>query len=236
MKNLGGKYSALNLQMDKIIHNANSEISSLRTQMSSRWTLQQVLFRLLISLDLQIEKDSLRNKNEELSHAFREKTRKHLQTQEMFDKMKRRSMLGHVQNAASDAVEHSIQASVAENRYVDSVDQTQRPPPPPLFSGQQPSISQNQGSGNPPNLAPQNMGNWNGYDGQEPRQEPSQRMCLPQFSSHLTNIYKLITLFHPSQLIDNHLETTIHKPCHAAEITERIVLPVRPSFIQLDGH
>lgn len=133
-----------------------------------------MLFRLLISLGLQSERDSLRNKNEELSHAFREKSRKHLQTQEMFDKMKRRSMLGHVQNAASDAVEHSIQASVAANRYVDSVDQTQRPPPPPLFTSQPQSNLQTQGSGNPQNLAPQTMGTWNGYDRQEARPGTSQ--------------------------------------------------------------
>lgn len=143
----------------------------------------KVLSALLIFLDLQIEKDSLRNKNEELSQAFREKSRKHLQIQEMFDKMKRRSMLGHVQNAASDAVEHSIQASVAANRYVDSVDQTQRPPPPPLFTVQQ---QPNQGSGNPQNLAPQNKGTWNGYDSQEPRQGPSQGMY-----SHLVYLIRI---------------------------------------------
>ncbi|CAG8979840.1 hypothetical protein HYALB_00002612 [Hymenoscyphus albidus] len=158
LKNLGGKYAALNLQMDKIIHNANSEISNLRNLMSS----------------LQIEKESLRNKNDELSQAFREKCRKQLQTQETLDKIKRRSMLGHVQNAASDAVEHSFQASVAANRYVDSLDRTQRPPPPPLFAARQQSNPQNQSLGNPTVIAPQNLGTWNGYDGQEPRQGGSQ--------------------------------------------------------------
>lgn len=88
---------------------------------------------------MQVDQDGLRRKNEEILNALREKTRKHLQTQELYDKLKRRAMLGQVQDAASDAVDHTIQASVAANHFVDRVgNQNMRPPPPPpLFSGQQ---------------------------------------------------------------------------------------------------
>jgi E3 ubiquitin-protein ligase CCNP1IP1 len=70
-------------------------------------------------VDMSIDQDKLRRKNEELIQAFREKSRKLLQIQELYDKLKRRDMLGQVQSAASDAVDHTIQASVNAGRYVD---------------------------------------------------------------------------------------------------------------------
>jgi len=66
------------------------------------------------------DQDNLRRKNEELAQAFRGKSRKHSQTQELYDKLKRRVMLGQVQNAASDAVDHTINASAVSSRFIDS--------------------------------------------------------------------------------------------------------------------
>lgn len=131
-KNLTDKYASLNTQMDKIIHDANGEISNLRNKMSN----------------MQVDQDGLRRKNEELIQTLREKSRKQLRTQELYDKLKRRAMIGEVQNAALDAVDQNIQASVTVNRFVDRVDnqnQNLRPPPPPLFSNQQTSGMQRLG-------------------------------------------------------------------------------------------
>jgi E3 ubiquitin-protein ligase CCNP1IP1 len=97
---------------------------------------------------MQVDQDGLRRKNEELIQALREKSRKQLRTQELYDKLKRRAMLGEVQTAALDAVDQNIQASVTVNRFVDRVDnenQNLRPPPPPLFSNQQTSGMQRPG-------------------------------------------------------------------------------------------
>jgi E3 ubiquitin-protein ligase CCNP1IP1 len=109
---------------------------------------------------MQVDQDGLRRKNEEIMQAYREKSRKYLQTQELYDKLKRRAMLGQVQIAASDAVDHTIQASVTANRFVNRVgNQNQRPqpPPPPLFSDQQSNGMQHsgQGGGGGINIAPQ---------------------------------------------------------------------------------
>lgn len=61
-------------------------------------------------------------------------------TQELYDKSKRRAMLGQVQNAALDAVDETIQASVNASRYADAIEnQNMRPPPPPSFSNAQPT-------------------------------------------------------------------------------------------------
>lgn len=77
---------------------------------------------------LQVDQDSLSRKNEELTQALREKSRKLMQIQELYDKLKRRTLLGHVQDAAHDAVDDTIQASSTVNRCVDGVGtQNQRP-------------------------------------------------------------------------------------------------------------
>lgn len=124
---------------------------------------------------MQADQDNLRRKNEELIQAFRDKSRKHLQTQELYDKLKRRAMLGQVQNAASDAVDHSIQASVTANRHADRLDEQQKYSlQPPLFANQQSGSLRNHGASEsvgkmgPPSFKGSNGGNgWAGFSSQE---------------------------------------------------------------------
>ena len=97
---------------------------------------------------MQVDQDSLRRKNEEIIQALREKTRKHLQTQELYDKLKCKGQMGQIQEAAMDAADHTIQASFMANHYTNRVgNDTQRVPPPPLFtappSNRRPNIPQN---------------------------------------------------------------------------------------------
>jgi hypothetical protein len=81
----------------------------------------------MLSVDAQLDYKNLRQKNEELGQSLREKARKHAQTQELYDKLKRRAMLGQVQNAASEAVDHTIQASVTADGFVDRVGNMNQP-------------------------------------------------------------------------------------------------------------
>ncbi|KAG4429437.1 hypothetical protein IFR05_015078 [Cadophora sp. M221] len=100
----------------------------------------------MCEVGLQVEQSNLQRKNEEITIALREKTRKNLQTQELYDKLKRRAMLGQVQDAASNEVDNTIQASAAANHFVDKVGNQNMRPPPPLFSGQQNSGIQRTGA------------------------------------------------------------------------------------------
>jgi E3 ubiquitin-protein ligase CCNP1IP1 len=131
-----------------------------------------------------VEQESIRRKNEELAQALREKTRKHLQTQELYDKLKRRAMLGHVQEAALDAVDHTIQESVAESRLTDRVGNDSQRPPPPLFSHQQnshmPRSNSHVHSGHHPK-APMDIptGGWAGFNGQGSVQRRSSFVLFP---------------------------------------------------------
>lgn len=96
---------------------------------------------------MQSEQDILRQKNRDLTQQLRDRTRKHHETQELYDKLKRRNLLDHVQDAASDAVEETIQNSMTTNRYIDKNNiQDTKIPPPPLFSYHQSTNQSNLGS------------------------------------------------------------------------------------------
>lgn len=62
------------------------------------------------------EQEALRRKNDELAHAYKDKSRKLLQTQELYDKAKRKSEIGMLQRAASDAVDSTLSSAHLHNR------------------------------------------------------------------------------------------------------------------------
>lgn len=88
---------------------------------------------LIIRADMQLDQENLKRKNEKLIQTVREKSRKHLQTQELYDKLKQRAMLGQVQNAAYEAID-TLQTSVTANQATDrSDDHIRRPSQPSAF-------------------------------------------------------------------------------------------------------
>ncbi|KAI9836352.1 MAG: hypothetical protein M1819_001381 [Sarea resinae] len=96
------KYTTLNSQMDRLINDANAEIADMRHKLTG----------------ITSERDELQRKNHEIVEAFREKSRKHLQTQQLYDKLKRRTLLSQVQSAASLSVDQTVQ-STAGRRLAD---------------------------------------------------------------------------------------------------------------------
>ena len=63
--------------------------------------------------DLTVEYDRLKSKNDELALILRDTKRRHLQTKELYHKLKQKAMLGQMQEAGSDAVASSIEAAAA---------------------------------------------------------------------------------------------------------------------------
>ncbi|CAG7562448.1 unnamed protein product [Fusarium equiseti] len=100
-RTLTDKYSNLGIRLEKTVSDANTEIEGLQHKMSS----------------LAAEQESLRRKHEEVSQAYKEKSRKVLQLQELYDKVKRRAELGQIQKAASDAVDHTLQVTQLDQGY-----------------------------------------------------------------------------------------------------------------------
>ncbi|KAI1852474.1 hypothetical protein JX265_011108 [Neoarthrinium moseri] len=94
-KTLTEKYTNLSVHLDKVINEANSQITSLNNKISN------------VDLDQQ----ALRRKNDELAQALKEKNKKLLQTQELYDKLKRKAMMGQMQDAAEDAVDSNLQTA-----------------------------------------------------------------------------------------------------------------------------
>ncbi|KAL8820830.1 MAG: hypothetical protein Q9223_001022 [Gallowayella weberi] len=88
-KSLTDKYNNLGIQVDKIIHDANTEITTLNQKLASS----------------QIDREKLQSENTNLVQAFREKSRKHQQTQELYDRLKRKEMAATAQSAAFESVD-----------------------------------------------------------------------------------------------------------------------------------
>ncbi|RAL15761.1 uncharacterized protein BO97DRAFT_174456 [Aspergillus homomorphus CBS 101889] len=91
-KTLTEKYANLNTQMDKIIQNANSEISALQARLS----------------DMQTTQDELRKKNQELVDMYREKCNRFTQITNLYNLLKSRAMKSQMQTAASDSVTQTL--------------------------------------------------------------------------------------------------------------------------------
>jgi E3 ubiquitin-protein ligase CCNP1IP1 len=60
-----------------------------------------------------MDREHIQHKNHELAEAYREKSRKHLQIQELYDKLKRRTLYSQVQNAALETVDRTLHTSSA---------------------------------------------------------------------------------------------------------------------------
>ncbi|MCJ1245469.1 hypothetical protein MMC30_002673 [Trapelia coarctata] len=93
-KSLTDKYGNLSVQMDKIIHDANAEIDNLSQNLAN----------------MQLEQEKLKTENAKLANAYRDKARKHQQTQELYDRLKRKEMTQATQSAAFDSVDEVLQS------------------------------------------------------------------------------------------------------------------------------
>jgi E3 ubiquitin-protein ligase CCNP1IP1 len=67
-------------------------------------------------------------KNHELAQSLHAKSKQQAHTQELYDKLKRRDQMSQVQNAASDAVDQTIQGSATVNGYSDHFRKANDPP------------------------------------------------------------------------------------------------------------
>lgn len=142
-KTLTEKYSSLSVQLDKVINEANSEITNMQNKLASKESppahLAHDVLSLADSAGMKLDHNDLQKKHDELTHAFKEKNRKLLQTQELYDKLKRKAMLGQMQNAAEDAVDSTLHATSAGFAGFMDSNQTHSP-----YQEQDTSYGQNQ--------------------------------------------------------------------------------------------
>ena len=65
---------------------------------------------------MQVDQDRLKTENANLVTAFREKSRKHQQTQELYDRLKRKEMTAATQSAAYESVDEVLGASIRQGQ------------------------------------------------------------------------------------------------------------------------
>ena len=111
-KTLTDKFNNLNVQMDRLINEANSELDMANQKLNGKSrNLDCRTEADLASVDMQIENERLRNDNSNLVAAIREKSRKHQQTQELYDRLKRKEMTAATQSAAYDSLDDVLGAA-----------------------------------------------------------------------------------------------------------------------------
>ncbi|KAL3446856.1 hypothetical protein BJX65DRAFT_105222 [Aspergillus insuetus] len=90
VKSLTDKYTNLNTQMDKVIHNANTELSTMQSRLSAA-------------------QEQLRKKNHELVEMYREKCKKFSQITNLYNLVKSRAMRSQMQTAAATQAVNSLE-------------------------------------------------------------------------------------------------------------------------------
>ncbi|RVD84039.1 uncharacterized protein DFL_005807 [Arthrobotrys flagrans] len=90
------KFNQLSTQFDNVIHEANTEINALQEKLKA----------------LTIENETISRKNHELGEALREKSRKQIEIQERYDRLKRKSLVSHVQTEATISAERTLNHSL----------------------------------------------------------------------------------------------------------------------------
>lgn len=96
-KTLTEKYAALGARLEQTVGDANAQIDTLQRRIDA----------------LALENEAGRKKNEELARAYKDKNRQLLQTQELHDKLRHTVEMGHIQRAATDAIDSRFQQQPA---------------------------------------------------------------------------------------------------------------------------
>lgn len=112
-RSLTDKYSTLSTQMDKVIDDANAEISSLRNRLEGAFACTVVTHIQLTSVGLQLQQQELEKKNQELVKHFREKSKKHQQLQGQYQKIKQQQFAAGIESAADHEADDVLHAAAA---------------------------------------------------------------------------------------------------------------------------
>jgi E3 ubiquitin-protein ligase CCNP1IP1 len=108
-KILKDKYGQLSAAMDKIINEANTEISTLQEKINS--TISHTLrTHQLTPADFSIDQRTLQDKYDDLANSYREKSKKAAQAQQLYDALKKKVLMRGVETAASADANQTLQS------------------------------------------------------------------------------------------------------------------------------
>ncbi|KAI6805734.1 hypothetical protein KC332_g15555 [Hortaea werneckii] len=99
-RSLTDKYSSLSTHLDKVIHDANLEITGLREKLAG----------------MHMEQKALEEKNHQLVEAFREKSKTQQQLQKLYQTLKQQQLAAGMEIAADHDAEHTLNAADVAQR------------------------------------------------------------------------------------------------------------------------
>ncbi|KAL1622562.1 hypothetical protein SLS56_008740 [Neofusicoccum ribis] len=103
-RSLTEKYTMLNVQMDKVVHDANSEIANLREKLQ---TAQQ-------------EQKRLEDEMHKMADAYKEKAKTQAHLHKVYTQLKAQVLAGQFASAASDDAEATLQSATGD-RFIDKL-------------------------------------------------------------------------------------------------------------------
>ncbi|KAL0260914.1 hypothetical protein SLS55_004606 [Diplodia seriata] len=103
-KSLTEKYAMLNSQMDKVVHDANTEIAGLRDKLQAA----------------QQEQRRLDDEMHKMADAYREKAKTQAHLHKVYTQLKAQVLAGQVASAASDDAEATLQSATGD-RFIDRI-------------------------------------------------------------------------------------------------------------------
>lgn len=115
-RSLTDKYSTLSSQMDKVINDANTEISILRDKLSG---MPISLFWLVAAYSrwpgMHLEQKNLEQKNHELAQKYQEKIKTNHRFEKLYQNLKQKQLAGGIQLAAEYDAEDTLHAAAGDH-------------------------------------------------------------------------------------------------------------------------
>jgi E3 ubiquitin-protein ligase CCNP1IP1 len=105
---LKDKYSSLNMSAERMSNEAKAHIEALEKKLAGQYHQAKCLHGPNNAKATIAENEMYRQKNDELTNAYREKHRRLQQVQQLYDKAKRIAELGQLQQAATDEVNQTV--------------------------------------------------------------------------------------------------------------------------------
>ncbi|GAB1735863.1 hypothetical protein NU219Hw_g5199t2 [Hortaea werneckii] len=119
-RSLTDKYSSLSTHLDKVIHEANSEITGLREKLAGNPSVSNQFLGLRADADeaqgMHREQKALEEKNHQLVEAFREKSKTQQQLQKLYQTLKQQQLAAGMEIAADNDAEHALKAADVAQR------------------------------------------------------------------------------------------------------------------------
>lgn len=114
-RSLTEKYTTLNTEMDKVVHDANTEIANLRERLQGMLTKgRSYIYHTDAALAAEQEQKRFENDMHKMADAYKEKTKTQAHLQKVYTQLKAQVLAGQVASAASDDADATLRSATGE--------------------------------------------------------------------------------------------------------------------------